>query len=1245
MKISPSAHPARNMNTRRPQSHCAQPASTGIEILESRIAPARAFAILGANLVSFDTSTPGTLTSDVAITGLGGGETVVGMDFRPSTGVLYAVTIDGGLTGHVYTLNTASAAATLVSTMSVPLAGTDFGVDFNPVVDRLRVVSNLDQNVRVNVDTGLTTIDLPLNPGNPSVVASAYANSFVGSTSTTLFGIDSVTDTLVIQNPPNNGTITPVGALGVNTSSLAAFDISTAGNASSPTNTGFAVLTVGGAHNLYSINLSTGAATLAGTVPGATALHGFSLAPAGTFRFSAPTITIGEDGNFVVVQVERVGGANGTVSTQFVTVDGTALAGSDYQPQTITLTFLDGATGPASLAIPITNDPNAEDIEAFKVILQNPSGGVAIGPNTASVVIVDDEVAPGNAFALDNSGNLLRFNSAAPGTIVSSTPITGLGAGEIVLGMDFRPADRELYAVTNGGSGNLYKIDVVTGAATFLSSLSPDPADATNPFTGLAGASFGIDFNPVADRLRIISDSGQNLRVNVDTGRVTTDADLNPGVPRAAGAAYSNSFAGTLTTTLFDIDPQTDSLLIQNPPNNGTLVPVGSLGVDAALAVGFDIRSENGVNTALATLVVGGVTGLYSINTVTGSATLVGPICSGNVSLLSFSVAPTQFSASVSGSTAAFEGSALGDSIEFQQVGGLLKHNRFTAGDAGFNSDFDFDSTVAGDQTLSANAVSTVVVNGNGGNDQLSIAGDFLGGANFELHGGIGADRLLVAGDSRAGNVTVDGGDGIDTIDFSNSISGVSFRFDLLNVGMVINGTGLRLFAADSLENFVGTALNDTIFASAGNSSHQIDGGGHTTSSGDQLVLDAAGTPVSISRSLFNAGTVLPLGFAPLVFNDVESIRILNSPSSTFGGLGNPATAFTAGNLYDVAPAKGPLAVATGDVNGDGFADIVAVNGKSKNISVLLNQGNGTFGEPTVFGTGGKKPSDLVLGDFNADSFLDVAAINSGSGSVSLLTGDGAGSFGEAKLFKIAAKPTALTVGTVNGDTKLDLVVAHSNGTVSVLLGNGTDFAEPSIFKTGGKALSDVVLGDFNKDGFTDVVTANAGSNNISFLAGDGNGNLQEATLFKTGKKPTNLAVADLDLDGSLDVATVHGISRFVSVLYGRGSAAGDQFESQLRIGLKKSILPVSVAVGDISGDGLADLVLTSSSGATVHALIGLGSRSFSSPVSFDLGDEAKASSVAGLALADFNNDGLLDVATTVPNASEIRTLLRQPPA
>jgi hypothetical protein len=168
-----------------------------------------------------------------------------------------------------------------VTTLTSSLSGTAFGFDFNPTVDRLRITSTAQQNVRVNVDTGAVTVDSPLSyaPGDPNfgatprIVGSAYTNSFAGAVTTTLYGIDSSRDILVIQNPPNNGTLNTVGPLGVDTSDLVGFDILAAGNV------GFAALTAptGAASQLFQINLATGAATLVGTIGGGVTITGIAL--------------------------------------------------------------------------------------------------------------------------------------------------------------------------------------------------------------------------------------------------------------------------------------------------------------------------------------------------------------------------------------------------------------------------------------------------------------------------------------------------------------------------------------------------------------------------------------------------------------------------------------------------------------------------------------------------------------------------------------------------------------------------------------------------------------------------------------------------------------------------------------------------------------------------------------------------------------------------------------------------------
>jgi hypothetical protein len=233
-------------------------------------------------LVSFDSATPGTINTTVGITGLQAGETLLGIDFRPANGGLYAL----GSTSRLYSINPLTGVATQVgSAGSFTLSGTSFGADFNPTVDRLRVTSNTGQNLRLNPNDGtLSATDTPLayaagdaNAGTtPRVVGSAYTNNFAGAVSTTLYAIDSNLDVLATQNPPNAGVLNTVGALGFNTSDLVGFDISGSGIA-------YALLTAPAANSsqLFTINLSTGAATLIGTVGGGVTLNGLA-APIGS---------------------------------------------------------------------------------------------------------------------------------------------------------------------------------------------------------------------------------------------------------------------------------------------------------------------------------------------------------------------------------------------------------------------------------------------------------------------------------------------------------------------------------------------------------------------------------------------------------------------------------------------------------------------------------------------------------------------------------------------------------------------------------------------------------------------------------------------------------------------------------------------------------------------------------------------------------------------------------------------------
>jgi hypothetical protein len=201
--------------------------------------------------------------------------------------------------------------------------------------------------------------------------------------------------------------------------------------------------------------------------------------------------------------------------------------------------------------------------------------------------------------------------------------VTGLEKDTRIVGIDFRPATGVLYAL--GDAGGIYTLDLDDAFATLSARVN----------VPLRGSFFGIDFNPTVDRLRVVSDAGQNVRVNVADGVTAPDTDLsNPPTAGTAlgvtGAGYTNNDADPNTnTTLYDIDSVLDQVSIQSPPNQGELVATGKLGVDAELPVGFDIysRLRQGTTvevTALASLVSAGRARFYEIDLVTGRAKLRG---------------------------------------------------------------------------------------------------------------------------------------------------------------------------------------------------------------------------------------------------------------------------------------------------------------------------------------------------------------------------------------------------------------------------------------------------------------------------------------------------------------------------------------------------------------------------------------------------------------------------------------------
>jgi hypothetical protein len=233
---------------------------------------------------------------------------------------------------------------------------------------------------------------------------------------------------------------------------------------------------------------------------------------------------------------------------------------------------------------------------------------------------------------LTDDGRLICFSEKDPRDARTIGRVKGLDGDAKLVGIDYRPATGDLYGL--GDKGGVYVLDDDSGRAMLKSRLN----------VPLMGTSFGVDFNPTVDRLRIISDAGQNLADNVDANNdtVTNTTLSNPGPPPATalgvtGAAYTNNDADPNTaTTLFDIDSALDQTVIQSPAASGVLAPTGKLGVDTGASVGSDIYSTIRGGTTVrvqgfASLTVNGQSGFYGVNLLQGRADSRGSFAPRNV--------------------------------------------------------------------------------------------------------------------------------------------------------------------------------------------------------------------------------------------------------------------------------------------------------------------------------------------------------------------------------------------------------------------------------------------------------------------------------------------------------------------------------------------------------------------------------------------------------------------------------------
>ena len=348
-----------------------------------------------------------------------------------------------------------------------------------------------------------------------------------------------------------------------------------------------------------------------------------------------------------------------------------------------------------------------------------------------------------------------------------------------------------------------------------------------------------------------------------------------------------------------------------------------------------------------------------------------------------------------------------------------------------------------------------------------------------------------------------------------------------------------------------------------------------------------------------------------------------------------------------------PHAVTVADFNHDGTPDLAVVNGgsssTSQSVSVLLGDGRGSF-HPAVTtavvngGAGNGNAQSVAVGDFNGDGLLDVALNTAGpSGpAVEVLLGKGDGSFQSNHLIlPVAQTPLSVAVGDFDGNGALDLVTANSNGTVSVLLGNGGGSFRPRVDLTVGGSPHSIAVGDFNGDGRLDVAATQQLTDTVSVLLGHGDGTFARPLVFAASGQnftPQSMALGDVNGDGKLDlviksvsfldsdafqlgVLLGHGDGTFgLPILQSPGTTGGDG----------------DVALGDFNHDGRLDVAVGGQAALPdgLSVFTGNGDGTFGAPFQSPLRFSTGGNDPLGVAAADLNGDGLVDLVAANSSAT-----------
>ena len=1002
------------------------------ETLEDRLTPATAFALITTtnSLISFDTANAAIVNPPLAITGQAANESFVGIDFRPQNGLLYGLAtspVTSGSAVRLFAISTRTGVATpltatpsifvnefVFSTIPVPITGTGFGFDFNPAVDRIRVVTDTGFNFRINPNTGeLVDGDPNTNGVQPDGAQSgstatasgaAYTNDSPNSIAiftqpaTTLYVIDADSDRLSLQSDPNAGTETFVADITLNGQPLDftevnGFDIpagvNAAANNAPATGLAFASLTTARGTRLYTIDLTTGAATDLGPIAGGTApYNGLAIQTVqpGTGTSGTPLVGVSTSsgpGGFLS-RFNSANPADGQLSQGITGVaGGETLVGFDFRPQTGQL---------YGLAINATAD-------------------------TGTLYLIDPQTR--TATTVGTAGSV-AFTTNGTTAVDFPDPAT------VGYGFDFNPTVDRIRVVT--GTGLNFRINPITGA----------PVDGDNG--GAPGSVANI--NP--------------------------DADINGATNGLDASAYTNSFAQMLgnvgPTTLYGLNSATDSLYIQSNPNGGVTTLVGAIrltaggpAIDFTFANGFDIQAgvrTNASNTAvqsgfgLAALTVAGTTSLYRIDLTSGIATNLGPVGVGSGGPLSGLTAADTPVGTVAFTGATFGGTEGGNATitltrTEGSVGAFTATVIVTGGTATAGTDFTagpYTVNFADGQMMATLTIPIATDSLTEGNETVNLT--LSASTNGSVRGAQSTATLTITDVPRipaptpaptptptpnpaqtaiatgtgigGGSISLYGANGgvIRTFNpFGNYSGGVTVAIGDVNgdgYADIITGTAIGVTHVKVFDGATGAVIC-SFFAYEGSA------GGVSVGAGD---IDGDG------------------------FADILTGASVNGHVKAFSG----ATGAEIRSFFAYGGFTGAVTVAAGDIDGDGRADIIT--GASINGHVKAFRGTDNAELRSYFAYQGFTGAvSVAAADLDGDGRADIITGSSLNGHVKAF--DGATGAEIRSFFAYPGFPGSVSVagGDADGDGADDIITgAGPGGGPHVKVFRGTGFAEVRSF-------------------------------------------------------------------------------------------------------------------------------------------------------------------------------------------------------